>query len=153
MSNIIKTQIEIAASPEEVRNIFFDFEHWGDIKSDLMRSVTRLPQSSGPIEKGERLSVNFKGITSLVTVLENTETEFKWRGDLLYVISGVHSFRFEASRENPGWTTFHNDELPLRLNALLAKITGSKEFEDFCTGFKARVERVKGAGVTEQGPA
>ena len=86
MSNIIKTQIEIAASPKEVRNIvspytilvskpmtyttqFFDFEHWGDMKSDLMRSVTRLPQSSGPIEKGERLSVNFKGITSLVTVL------------------------------------------------------------------------------------
>jgi hypothetical protein len=34
----------------------------------------------------------------------------------------------------------------LRLNALLAKITGSKEFEDFCTGFKARVERVKGEG-------
>ena len=71
----------------------------------------------------------------------------------MYVISGEHSFRFEASKENPGWTTFHNDELPLRLNVLLAKIAGSKDFEDFCTCFKARVERVKEAGVTEEGAA
>jgi hypothetical protein len=89
MSNIIKTQIEIAASPEEVRKIvsplatfshtrhtltytasqFFDFNYWPEIKSDLMRSVTRLPTSSGPIQKGERLAVNFKGITSQVVVL------------------------------------------------------------------------------------
>ncbi len=68
---------------------------------------------------------------------------------MLYVISREHSFRFEASKENPGWTTFHNDEIPLRLNALLSQITGSKGFEDFCTGFKAMVERVKGDGVKE----
>jgi hypothetical protein len=37
------------------------------------------------------------------------------------VTLGEHSFRLEASREYVGWITFHNDELPLRLNALLAR--------------------------------
>ena len=67
---------------------FFDFEHWVDIKSDLMRSITRLPQSSGPIEKGERLSVNFKGITSLVTVLVRPTFPAKREG-----IAGINRSR------------------------------------------------------------
>jgi hypothetical protein len=47
---MIKTQIEIEASPEEVRNTeqqFFDFEHWLEMGSDLMRSITRLPSNPG----------------------------------------------------------------------------------------------------------
>lgn len=60
------------------------------------------------------------------------------------MISGEHSFRFDQSKENPDWPTFHNDELPLRLNVILMKLgPGRRMFEEFCTEFKARVERVK----------
>ncbi|PVH88239.1 hypothetical protein DL98DRAFT_508946 [Cadophora sp. DSE1049] len=140
----ITAQIEIDASPEEVRNVFLDFEHWPEIKSDIIKEVSRLPSHpTGPIEVNEKLAVNFGGITSNVNVLANTSTEFRWRGDIFYVLSGDHTFRFEPSTLHPGKTLFVNTEIPMRLLKPLAGPIGmQKSVEDFCRDFKRRVESV-----------
>jgi len=78
---------------------------------------------------------------------ENTPNEFRWLGNIFYVLSGDHTFRFEPSKVTPGGTTFVNSEVPLRLNVVLLRLVpiGSK-FEHFCQSFKARVEHVKKEG-------
>ncbi|CZR50743.1 uncharacterized protein PAC_00617 [Phialocephala subalpina] len=143
------TQIEIEASPEEVKNVFFDFPNWREIKNDMIKTVARLPgHAEGPIQKGEKLAVNFRGVNSQVTVLENSPSEFKWRGDTLYVMSGEHSFRFEPSKTTPGGTTFYNSEEPFRLSILVMKLLpATTMFNQFCKDFKARVESVKQEGT------
>ncbi|KAG4442302.1 hypothetical protein IFR05_002226 [Cadophora sp. M221] len=140
----IAAQVEIDASPEEVRNVFFNFERWPEMKSDMIRSITRLPSHrDGPVQVNEKLVVNFGGITSNVTVLANTPAEFRWRGHIFYVLSGDHTFRFEASTLHPGKTLFVSTEIPLRLLALLAGLVGmQKAVEGFCGDFKRWVESV-----------
>ncbi|KAL5320850.1 hypothetical protein ACEPPN_011660 [Leptodophora sp. 'Broadleaf-Isolate-01'] len=140
----IAAQVEIDASPEEVRNVFLDFKNWPAIKSDMIKSITRLPSHpDGPVRVNEKLAVNFGGITSNVTVLANTPTEFRWRGDIFYILSGDHTFRFEASTLHPGKTLFVSTEIPLRLLALLAKPVGmQKAVEGFVGDFKRWVEGV-----------
>jgi len=49
---------------------FLDFEHWHEMKDDLIRSIARLPENVGkPLEAGEKLKVDFKGMVTQVTVL------------------------------------------------------------------------------------
>jgi len=92
--------------------------------------------------------VNFKGITSQVVVLENTPKVFRWRGDVMYVLSGDHSFVFEPSSKNPGGTRFINSEIYLRANIVLMRLLPpTKAFQDFCEGFKARVESKVKSGL------
>ncbi|KAF8863306.1 hypothetical protein BDZ45DRAFT_738283 [Acephala macrosclerotiorum] len=145
----VNTQIEIEASLEEVMNVFFDFLHWAEIKSGMIKTVTRLPgHAEGPVQKGETLNVNFGGMKSQVTVLGNPPSEFKWWGDTLYVMSGKHSFRFEPSKTNTGGTTFYNSEEPFHLNILVMKLLpATAMFNQFCKDFKARVESVKKEGT------
>ncbi|KUJ22423.1 uncharacterized protein LY89DRAFT_680570 [Mollisia scopiformis] len=149
----IITQIEIEAPPEEVWKVFLDFENWPKIKSDTIKAVARQPgHPEGPIKEGEVLNVNF-GINSTVTVLENSPSQFRWRGDMLYVISGEHTFRFEPSKITPGGTTFINSEIPFRLNVLLMRLLPAESmFQQFCKDFKARVEsavkKEAGGGTT-----
>lgn len=62
---------------------------------------------------------------------------------MFFVMSGIHTFRFERSTLHPGKTLFTNTETPLRLLALLSGPIGmQKAFESFCKVFKARVESV-----------
>ncbi|KAH7364292.1 hypothetical protein BKA65DRAFT_572583 [Rhexocercosporidium sp. MPI-PUGE-AT-0058] len=140
----ITAQIEIDASPEEVRKVFLDFEHWPEMKSEMIKSIARLPSyPNGPVQVNEKLAVNFGGITSNVNVLANTPSEFRWRGDIFYVLSGDHTFKFEASTLHPGKTLFVSTEIPMRLLALLAGVVGmQKAFEGFCADFKRWVEGV-----------
>ncbi|KAL2065054.1 hypothetical protein VTL71DRAFT_4194 [Oculimacula yallundae] len=144
----ISAQIEIDASPEEVRKVFLDFEHWPEIKSDTIKSITRLPSHpDGPIQVNEKLAVNFGGMTSNVNVLANTPTSFRWRGDVLFILSGDHTFHFQPSTLHPGKTLFISTEIPMRLLALIAGPIGmQKAFERFCEDFKRRVESVVGEG-------
>ncbi len=133
-----------------------------------MRSVQRLPGAEGPIEKNEKLLVDFGGMKSQVNVLvrsyplepsrgprgeeeevvadgtqANTPAEFRWRGDLLFLLSGEHTFRFEPSQINPGKTLLINNEEPFRLNVILMRLVpAEKMFKQFCEEFKTRVEAV-----------
>lgn len=73
----------------------------------------------------------------------NTPEEFRWRGDLLFLMSGEHTFRFEPSQVHPGKTLLINNEVPFRLNVILMRLVpAEKMFKQFCEGFKKRVEAV-----------
>ncbi|KAH8603069.1 hypothetical protein B0O99DRAFT_680038 [Bisporella sp. PMI_857] len=145
----VHTEIEIAASPEQVRKVFLDFENWPLVKNDLLRTCTRNPPTkSDPVEAGEKLTMNMRGVTCQVTVLENSERQFRWRGDLFYVLSGEHIFIFEPSTKNPGGTRFVNSEVFYRLNVILMKILPPVEmFQSFCHDLKRRVEELKAKGA------
>jgi hypothetical protein len=77
----VSTEIEIAASPEECHKVvrikthfiapaadmkikqFLDWENWDKIGSEPIRSISRIPpEKSGPVEKAEKLNVNFSGM-------------------------------------------------------------------------------------------
>lgn len=68
---------------------------------------------------------------------QNTAEEFTWRGDLLYVFSGVHTFRFEPSKTTPGHTRFVNCEEFARFNTIFMRLMpASKIFYQFCEQLK-----------------
>ncbi|KAH8676785.1 hypothetical protein BGZ60DRAFT_526211 [Tricladium varicosporioides] len=140
----VYSEIEIEATPEECREVFLDFRNFHEIKSDLVRSITRKPANKeGPVEKGELLACDFVQAISDVTVLENTTQEFTWRGDVWYVLSGVHSYFFKPSEITPGHTTFVNTETYMRLNVVFMRFMDAQGMYDkFCRDFKARVESV-----------
>ncbi|KAH8815190.1 hypothetical protein F5884DRAFT_168301 [Xylogone sp. PMI_703] len=140
-----QTEVEINASPEEVKAVFFDFPRWPEWRSVLVRSISRLPgHEEGPIKVGEKLDVNFSGLNTKVVVTANNDREFSWRGDLLFVLSGDHSHIFEPSTKTPGGTTFRNNEVYARFNTVLMRLVPpNKMFQQFCEDLKNRVESLK----------
>lgn len=56
---------------------FFDFEHWTEIKSALVKDLKRHPGVSGPIEKGEILNADF-GFKGEVVVLVGNALFILW---------------------------------------------------------------------------
>jgi hypothetical protein len=65
---------------------------------------------------------------------------------MMYLISGIHSYRFEPSKFTPGSTRFVNSEEFLRLsNVFMRLMPLEKMFYQFAEQFKARVESVKGS--------
>ncbi|KFY61163.1 hypothetical protein V497_03109 [Pseudogymnoascus sp. VKM F-4516 (FW-969)] len=129
----VSAEIEIAASPEECRRVFLDWESWGKIKEPVIRSISRIPHDkSGPVERGEKLKVNMSGMEVKFTALENTPSEFKWRFDMFLVLSGIHSYRFEPSKTTPGHTRFINEEEFIRFSNILMRIMPvEKSFHEF----------------------
>ena len=115
------------------------------------------------IEKGDKLKVVLQGASFSPIVLvclrvlrhchaaltlyfqENSPHEFKWRGSLLGIFVGDHSFRFEPSKTTPGSTTFvHSEEFHGALVTLLKIFPqGTKQkdgFDGFNRDLKRRVE-------------
>ncbi|RQM06890.1 hypothetical protein DH86_00000037 [Scytalidium sp. 3C] len=128
----LHTEIEINASPEEVRAV---------------------GHKEGPIEVGEKLAVDFSGMKTKVVVTENEPTRFSWRGDLYFVLSGNHTFIFEPSTKTPGGTTFKNQEVFARFNTVLMRLVPpTKLFQQLCEDLKAKVEAsTKGASQSAEG--
>ena len=134
-----------------------DFEKWSQIGSSMIKSVSRLPTNNGgPIEVGEVLNVDFGGNKSTVVVLvsstltlkfrfkvdvwyqentsESASSTLKWRGDLMYVLSGEHTFHFEPSKITPGATTFSTYQTPIiQVHGLekLGSTSGLKKTDKF----------------------
>ncbi len=62
------------------------------------------------------------------------------------------NFRFEESKDNPGWTTFHENGLLLGLTMILTRLGPGKRMVEqfwtqFWTQFKAMIESVKMDGT------
>jgi hypothetical protein len=79
-------------------------------------------------------------------VLENTDTEFVWRGSMLGLLGGDHSFKFEPSKTTTDGTTFINTEkvsghLGFLLTPFADKISKSTEpMDNFNQNLKRRIE-------------
>lgn len=81
---------------------------------------------------------------------ENTPTLFSWTGSLWGLFSGLHTFRFEESKTNPGGTTFVNGEefsgpLVTLFRPFLPKDDAPNPgFIGLCEDLKKRVEEMDG---------
>lgn len=91
------TEIEIAASPDEVWNVFADFGSYPE-----WTGIFRFPL--GHLEVGKKLEViitptDSRSITFRpVLLIADEKREFRWKGHLLLpgVFDGEHYFRFEG---------------------------------------------------------
>ncbi|GJN69770.1 hypothetical protein PLICBS_003822 [Purpureocillium lilacinum] len=153
----IRTEIEIAAPPEQVRKTspdpdssdyyqFLDFQAFPTWTNGFIKSITPADPSAAP---GTRLTVALEGITMSPTVLTNSESEFSWRGKLWSVpglFTGDHYFRFRPSDKTPGGTTLeHGEDFFGVLTFIIAEGTGfwektKKGFEGFNEDIKKKCE-------------
>ncbi|SMR48759.1 unnamed protein product [Zymoseptoria tritici ST99CH_1E4] len=106
----IRTTIEIAAPPSEVREKFLDFPSmplWS--KQGPVKSVSPPNPTVSP---GDKLACELNSGTKFTAVaVENTPTILSWRGGLpLGALVGLHYFKFEESSITPGHTTFVHGE-------------------------------------------
>jgi len=131
-----------------------DFPRLSEWHTTFIISLALPPgkSSSYDLVKGDTIDAKFFGnVNAPCKIMENNPKELKWRGDVFYVLSGEHSFRFEPSKINPGGTTFIHAEVYFRLNIILMTIESwtvssiHKMFEGFNQELKGRVESLKSA--------
>ncbi|KAF2679468.1 hypothetical protein K458DRAFT_435087 [Lentithecium fluviatile CBS 122367] len=108
----IYTSIEIAAPPAEVRKKFLAWDQLQTYSPNgFIRSIAPADPAK-PLEPGDKLIVQLKGISMKPTFLESSPTLFRWAGaGLGGTFNGEHIFRFEASDTTPGRTTFVQEEV------------------------------------------
>ncbi|ANB11683.1 hypothetical protein AWJ20_4504 [Sugiyamaella lignohabitans] len=98
----IKTEIDINASPEKVREVFLNFEAYSEW-SKFIEQVIK-PNSNAPTA-GDKLEVTINPGSKMVmkpTLLKNTEEEFQWKGTLGIpgLFDGTHRFQFVKTDDN-----------------------------------------------------
>lgn len=124
---LIHTQIEIAAPPEKVRAIFLDFPKISEWHKGFFKEIHYAPGKT-TADVGDKLKVIAEGMTfepivvvcntrkrkqgsdMLMKVQENSPAKLEWTGSLPYIFTGIHSYQFRPSEENPGNTTFVQEE-------------------------------------------
>ncbi|KXS97213.1 hypothetical protein AC578_849 [Pseudocercospora eumusae] len=139
----IHTQTEIAASPEKVREIFLDFAKLSEWHKTVFKEIHYAPGKTSP-DVGDKLKVIGEGMTFEPIVVENSAQKFAWIGSLPYIFTGVHAYHFRHSQENPGNTTFVQEEnFSGLLSFLMWTSMGSRTkagFEKINADLKARAE-------------
>jgi len=146
----VHTEIEIAASPSQVREVFLNFPKIVEWHSGLVKSISLLAKDE-VIKKGSKLDCDMEGFHFVSTVKENAPGLFQWQSPPIHGIVALHSFRFRPSKTTLGWTTFVQDEEYRGLLAFIMSpsLGGKKiqrQFEGFNKDIKARVEGLYTAG-------
>ncbi|EME76901.1 uncharacterized protein MYCFIDRAFT_43995 [Pseudocercospora fijiensis CIRAD86] len=140
---LIHTQIEIAAPPEKVRDIFLDFPKLSEWHKGLFKAIEYAPGKT-TADVGDKLKVIGEGMTFEPIVLENSPAKLEWRGSLPYIFTGIHSYQFRPSQKNPGHTTLVQEEnFTGLLSPLMWTSFGSSTkagFEKLNADLKAKVE-------------
>ncbi|KAH8810932.1 hypothetical protein F5884DRAFT_780796 [Xylogone sp. PMI_703] len=107
---VISTTIEISAPPTVVREKFLDFSQIPTYHPNGFFRSLGPAKPDRPLEVGAVMHNVLEMGTFDPTILENSESCFRWVGTVPGLLSGEHSFHFEASKENPGHTTFAHQE-------------------------------------------
>ncbi|KAH7025021.1 uncharacterized protein B0I36DRAFT_387406 [Microdochium trichocladiopsis] len=101
--------IEIAASPERVREIFLDFDHMSQWHTSHFKSLDIVtPGKKGiTLAPGDKMRVNLGGGMNFgANITENSKDRLTWKGGVSYLLVGEHTFEFRPSQATPGGTTF-----------------------------------------------
>ena len=145
----IRESVFIAAPPEKVKEIFFDFSHhetWNPL-------FTKVECDSVPVKVGDKLKVeltiNGSKQHMAPQIVENSDKCFSWKGTVGFdfIFNGVHKFEFISTVENGvSGTTFINSEtfsgiLLTVLNKFYDLIpNATKGFIDMNSALKKKVE-------------
>ncbi|KAH6853169.1 hypothetical protein B0I37DRAFT_304524 [Chaetomium sp. MPI-CAGE-AT-0009] len=145
----VSAEIEINRSPDEVREVLLDFDHWPEwLTTGLSITVASPKHKPGlDLQRGDRLRSDFNGTVVKPKILENTPTRFEWRGRFgIVLLVGHRRFFLKKSEKTPGGTTLvQNEDIKGLLAFLFRKNEGhGKDMRDSMTKFneqlKSRVE-------------
>ena len=134
MKSHLLTQIEINASPEQVWQVFMDFDSYPDW-NPFIKEIKGAPVV------GEGLEARLPGMTVKPSVLiVEEEREFRWRGTLWWsaIFSGEHYFCLKPTEA--GSTTFVHGEY---FSGLLEPLFRKKLHTETKAGFEAMNEALK----------
>ncbi|KAH8726415.1 hypothetical protein GQ44DRAFT_705599 [Phaeosphaeriaceae sp. PMI808] len=110
----IRTELEISATPEEVRAIVLDFAQYSYWHTSFIQSIATIPPAAldtHTLHKGAKLDTKIGGIRLKPTVKSNNLIEFSWYGSALGgAFAGTHYFQYFESHITPGGTTFVHGE-------------------------------------------
>ncbi|UPX14744.1 uncharacterized protein EKO05_0005217 [Ascochyta rabiei] len=158
----LRTSIEIAAPPEQVRLKFLDFATLSSYHSSCFQSLSA-SKPGAELKKGDTVRVVMANGTAFAGVVEeNTPQKFSWTGTIPFLFTGTHSFHFapsSASAQHAPSTTFTQEETfsgalgwLLMGDGLLGKGVGVKlktrrAWERFDRDLKSVCESEVGGGV------
>lgn len=134
MATEIKTSIKINATPEQVWNVFSDFEsykNWNPFISSL----------TGDVVKGKTIQVSIPGMNFKPEILAfEKNKELRWKGKLLFkgVFDGEHYFQLEENKD--GTTTFHHGE---NFSGFLVRFFKNKLMTETKSGFESMNLKLK----------
>ncbi|CAI6087282.1 unnamed protein product [Clonostachys chloroleuca] len=106
----VYAQIDIAASPGAVRNVFLDFARYNEWQKGWNITLMDSSKTQSDLEVGDRLRVAMHGMVFRPYVEENSPERFTWTGSIPILLTGQHSFLFTPSKEIAGGTTFIQTE-------------------------------------------
>lgn len=93
----IRVEINVDASPQEVRAVVLDFSRYAEWHTSFMNSLATIPPGLDPyrLTPGDRIRAGFSGNTVEPVILANNNETFRWKGStLLGAFAGEHYFEF-----------------------------------------------------------
>ncbi|OAK99432.1 hypothetical protein IQ06DRAFT_349024 [Phaeosphaeriaceae sp. SRC1lsM3a] len=150
----IQVEIEINATPEEVRNIVLDFARYPEWHTSFIQSIATSPpnQNIRKLYQGQTLNVKVGGVKLVPVVKSNTPTELSWYGAAYGgAFSGTHYFKFLDSHITPNGTMFvHGEDYDGWMSWLfgdgmfgLGRSHALKMYKGFAEDVKKRMEERK----------
>ncbi|KAK4039756.1 hypothetical protein C8A01DRAFT_46859 [Parachaetomium inaequale] len=143
----ISAEIEINRSPDEVRAVLLDFNHWSAWLTTGLAITSPKSKPGLELKPGDRLHSDFRGTVVKPKVLTNTPATFEWRGRFMGVLLiGQRRFFFKKSEKTPGGTTLvQNEDIKGALAFLFKKNEGQgkiarEAMAQFNQEIKARAE-------------
>lgn len=106
----VHTEIEVAASPETVRSVFFNWAAYPSWNNNfrLTPPEGKLPQD---LAKNEYINVEIVGGMKFKPYVTRNEADgFSWLGFGYYIFNGEHQFSWKPSQKTPGHTTLVQKE-------------------------------------------
>ncbi|PSN59992.1 hypothetical protein BS50DRAFT_579511 [Corynespora cassiicola Philippines] len=134
---ILGDTVEIAASPEKVREKFLDFSQIPNYHKDGFFKAISPAVPDKPLEPGDVMHNTVDGMTFKPVVLENSPAALRWVGSIPGLFSGEHIFRFDPSTKTPGGTTFVQEE---KFTGALQFLMGDNFFER-SVGLKEKTQK------------
>jgi|SRR5579859_2634973 len=138
----LNTEIEIDASPERVREVFFDFAsypQWNPF-------ITSMKVADGSTEIKPGTPLEFVGLNTTMrpNVVDNTSERFSWLGTMFgkWFFAGKHIFEFHPVDGGKCRLVQKEEFTGAASSAIMALIKGKTEkgFKDMNNALKERVE-------------
>jgi hypothetical protein len=130
---LVHTEIEIAATPEQVRAVvsrlsictstvtdllqlkILDFPSYPEWQT-FIQSIAHAPSTDSPAKDphaliaGDKLAVSISSTKPSPTVVANTANEFSWYGSVMGgALAGRHYFEFKESKDGKGTIFVHGE--------------------------------------------
>ncbi|KDN64066.1 putative cytochrome P450 [Colletotrichum sublineola] len=126
-SHSVSTEIEIQASPADVRSVFLDFQRYKEWSQGWTLTPTEPGKNPSDLKDGDQIQANMKSMAFKPVIKvsqgplpptppthfpltpnakENTSEALHWVGSLPGIFTGRHQFYFKPSDVNPGGTRF-----------------------------------------------